>query len=127
MVVVVVVVVAVAVAVPAAVRGGVVVVVEGALPVDGLLDGAELLDLAGDGYGPLLLEPELLLGLLEELHEPRVVHVHHGYHEPPPLLLALPHHHRQAPLRHVMLVLPRLLLVVVRQVQVEEQLVPASH
>lgn len=123
----------VAVAVPAAVRGGVVVVVvvEGALPVDGLLDRAELLDLAGDGDGPLLLEPELLLGLLEELHEPRVVHVHHGYHEPPPLLLALPHHHRQAPLRHVMLVLPRLLvlllLLVVRQVQVEEQLVPASH
>ncbi|KAB8103865.1 hypothetical protein EE612_036461 [Oryza sativa] len=77
------------------------------LVVDDALDAAEVVDAAGDGDGALLLEPELLLGLLEEPHEQRVLQITHRHHEPLPLRsssaaahAAGPHHpHRHAPLR----------------------------
>lgn len=71
--------------------------------------------MAGDRDGPLLVEPELLLGPLQQLQEKWVVDMSDGDHEPL-LLLALPHQDRQAALWDVL----RLLLVLVMKVEVRK-------
>lgn len=105
----------------------VVVVVGGLLLVYNPLHVLEMGHVAWYGDGALLLEAVLLLSLLEQLHEQRMIEVNHGHHEPL-LLLPLPHHYREATLWYV----PRLPLAVVQQVremevEAEQVLVPAPH
>ncbi|KAI3410534.1 uncharacterized protein J3R85_018733 [Psidium guajava] len=91
------------------------------VPADRLLHVPELVDVARDVDGPLLVEPVLVLRLSQQVHEPRVVHVGHRDHEPP-LLLALPHGYGHAPSRHVLQVvslLPLVVVVVAVEVEVE--------
>lgn len=64
----------------------------GSLFVDHPPDLAEVLNVAGDGDGPLLVEAVLLLRLLEQPREQRVVQVLYRHHEPLLLLLPLPPH-----------------------------------
>lgn len=66
------------------------------LLINQTLNGAELLDLAGNDDRTVVIETVLLLGFLQQLHEERVVDVNHRNHEPL-LLLALAHHHRHTP------------------------------
>ena len=71
------------------------------LPAAALLheaeDGLEGLDVAGDPERALVPEPELLLGLPEQLRECPVAQVLGGDHEPPHLLA---HVHREGAPRH---------------------------
>ncbi|KAK4777323.1 hypothetical protein SAY87_017510 [Trapa incisa] len=84
---------------------------------DKVMDAPELLNVAGDADGALLVEAELLLRLLEEAAEQRVVDVHHRYHEPL-TLLPLTHQNPYAALWHV----PQLSLALVAvAVAVEEE------
>ncbi|KAK3404078.1 hypothetical protein EUGRSUZ_K00420 [Eucalyptus grandis] len=101
------------------------------VPVDRVLHVPELIDVARDVDGALLVEPVLVLRLPQQLHEQRVVHVSHRDHEPP-LLLALPDRYGQAPPRHVLqaaLLLPHLVVAVVEveegQVEVNARMVVA--
>lgn len=102
-----------------------------AVAVDEVLDAPELLHVAGDADGALLVEAELLLRLLEEALEQRVVDVHHWDHEPLPLL-SLPHHNPHAPLGHIPQFLPQTLVAVavavVEEVEVEtDEMVGLLH
>lgn len=66
------------------------------LLINQTLNGAELLDLAGNDDRTVVIETVLLLGFLQQLQEERVVDVNHRNHKPL-LLLALAHHHRHTP------------------------------
>lgn len=70
----------------------------GGVAVDDALNVAEVVDATGDGDGALVLEPVLLLGLVEEPHEERVLQVVHRHHEPLPFLTLLPHSYPHPPL-----------------------------
>ena len=80
----------------------------------------ELLHMARDADGALLIETVLLLGFLQELNEERVVEVNHRHHEPL-LLFSQTNLDRQTPLRNVsdshLLVL---VVVVMMKVKVRE-------
>ncbi|KAG0457142.1 hypothetical protein HPP92_022299 [Vanilla planifolia] len=81
-----------------------VAVTGGVLPVYHTPDVAELVDVAGDRYRPLLMKSVLLLGLLEQLHEKRVVNVFHRHNETLHLLPLATDPNRHAPLgRHRLL------------------------
>lgn len=87
-------------------------------PVDHALHIPELVNVARDVDGSLLVEPILVLRLSQQVHEQRVVHVGHRDHEPL-LLLSLPCGYGQAPPRHVLqAVFLRPLIVVVVVVEV---------
>lgn len=100
-----------------------VVAVDGPLPVNHALNVPELLHMARDGDGALLIEPVLLLGFLQELNEERVVEVKHRHHEP---LLLFSHAHLdgQTPLRnvsaiHLLVLVVAVMMMKVREVQME--------
>lgn len=88
--------------------------------VNHALDMAELLEVARNVNGSLVIEPILFLGFLQQLHKERVVDVYDRDYNPLLLLLPLPHHNSQTALRNVLH--HHLLLVVemkVGEVQVE--------
>ncbi|KAG0491960.1 hypothetical protein HPP92_005019 [Vanilla planifolia] len=63
--------------------------------VDDALNAAELLDVARDGDGTVVVEAVHLLGLLEEPHEERVCEVTQGNHKALLLLFLLSHPYHQ--------------------------------
>lgn len=73
------------------------VVMERLFSIDHASNVSELFDVAGDGYGSLLVEPVFFLCLLEKLHEEWVVEVHNGHHEPLLLLCLSTHLYCQTP------------------------------
>lgn len=87
------------------------------LPVDRVLDAPENLDMARDRDGSLVIEPELFLGLFEQLPEERVIDVGDGDHKPL-MLLSSSDHDCHAPSGDVLQLL--LVVVVVKVQQVEE-------
>lgn len=99
------------------------------------LNGAELLHLARDGDGAVVIESVLLLRFLQEVHEERVVDVDDRDHKPLTLLLTLTDQDRQTTLGDVFQLLRiRLILVVavvmmkqVRNMDVEIQVVSFSN
>lgn len=89
--------------------------------VNHALNMAELLDLARNVNGSLVIEPILFLGFLQQLHKERVVDVYDRDYNPL-LLLPLPHHNSQTALRndlhhHLLLVVE--MKMKVGEVQVE--------
>jgi len=104
----------------------VVVVMEGLFPINHALDVPKLLHVARDGDGTFLIETVLLLRLLQQLHEQRVLKVHHRHHKSLLLLSVRPHLYRQTPLRHVsnqvhliLLLLCRSMMMKMRQMQMK--------
>lgn len=98
------------------------------------LNGAELLHLARDGDGAVVIESVLLLRFLQEVHEERVVDVDDRDHKPLTLLLTLTDQDRQTTLGDVFQLLRIRLLVVavvmmkqVRNMDVEIQVVSFSN
>ncbi|KAF7146875.1 hypothetical protein RHSIM_Rhsim03G0213600 [Rhododendron simsii] len=81
----------------------VVVVVVGVLliSVNHALDMAELLDVARNVNGTLVIKPILFLGFLQQLNKEWVVDVYDRDYNPL-LLLPLPHHNSQTALRNVL-------------------------
>ncbi|CAD5176336.1 unnamed protein product [Musa acuminata subsp. malaccensis] len=67
------------------------------LAVDGVLNVAEVLNAAGDGDGPRLVESVLRRRLVQKLREERVAEVRHRHHEPLLLLAFRSHPDRHAP------------------------------
>ncbi|CAL9105358.1 unnamed protein product [Musa acuminata var. zebrina] len=100
-----------------------------AVAVDDVLDAAEVLDVAGDGDGALVVEAVLLLRLLEQPHEEGVAQVVHRHHEPLPLLPLPAHPYSHPPLPYPLLLLPSPPPMprhdLVRQVQVQPHLPPS--
>lgn len=109
----------------------VVVVVERFFPVNHALDVPKLLHVARDGDSSLLIKAILLLSLLEQLHEERVIYVYHRHHKPL-LFLTLAHLDRQTPfwdvrshhlplrpLIMIMIMILMMMMMEMRQVQVE--------
>ncbi|MED6111067.1 hypothetical protein PIB30_049014 [Stylosanthes scabra] len=97
----------------AARRMAVVVVGEG-VPMNYPLHMPEVLDMAGDSDGPtVVVEAVLILGVLQKLHEERVVEVHEWNHEPLLLFSLMTNLYRQTPLGHqpLLSLLPHLLRV----------------
>lgn len=98
------------------------------LLINDALDGAELLHVARDCDGALVIKSVLFLRLLQELHEERMVDVDDRDDKPLTLLLPLTDQDRQTPLGDVFQLLLRLLLMVVkmkvRDMDVEIQVVP---
>lgn len=80
------------------------------------VEGAELVGRAGDGDGSVVVEPMFLLGLLQQLHEERVVHINHRDHEP---LLLLAHENGHEPLWNLLAPVP----LVEMKVEIEMQVV----
>ncbi|WRX16910.1 hypothetical protein QQP08_009397 [Theobroma cacao] len=68
--------------------------------IDHALNIAELLHVARDGDGALLIESVLFLGFLQKLHEERVVDIDHWDHKPL-LLLPLTYQDCQTPLWNI--------------------------
>lgn len=89
------------------------------LPVDRVLDAPENLDMARDRDGSLVIEPELFLGLFEQLPEERVIDVGDGDHKPL-MLLSSSDHDCHAPSGDVLQLLLVVVVVVVKVQQVEE-------
>lgn len=85
------------------------------LSIDHAPDGAELLHVARNCDGTLLIKSKLFLSLLQQLHEERMVDVDHRYNEPF-LLLTLTHQDCQTTLWDVFQFLLLMLLVVVVKV-----------
>lgn len=96
-----------------------VVMVERLFPINHALNVPELLHMARDGDGPLLIKPILFLGFLQQLHEQRVVEVYHRHHKSL-LFLTLPDVNCQTPFWHVSdyLLLPSMMVVVMVMVMV---------
>lgn len=90
------------------------------VPVDDALDVTEVVDAAGYGDGPLLVEPVLLLRQGQQPHKERVIQIFHWYLEPLLLLALLPHPYPHPPFRRHHRLLSRPFLVAqVRHVEVE--------
>lgn len=90
-------------------EGDAVVVLAEVVTVDEVLDAPELIHVAWDADGALLVEAELILRLLEEAPKQRVVHMHHRDHKSLPLL-SLPHDNPQETLRNIPQLLPLTLM-----------------
>lgn len=84
------------------------------LSIDHALDGAELLHVARNCDGTLLIKSKLFLSLLQQLHEEGMVDVDHRYNEPF-LLLTLTHQDCQTTLwdvfQFILLMLPVVVVV----------------
>lgn len=104
-------------------------VVERFFPVNHALDVPKLLHVARDGNSSLLIKAKLLLSLLEQLHEERVIYVYHRHHKPL-LFLTLANLDRQTPFWDVrshhlplrpliMIMILMMMMMEMRQVQVE--------
>ncbi|CAH9140843.1 unnamed protein product [Cuscuta epithymum] len=105
----------------------VVMVVVRRLLIDQSLDLAKLLHVAGDVDRAVVVEPVLLLRLLQQLPEQRVVEVVDGDDEAL-LLLRLPHHDRQTPPRYILqIVLPAVPPMEVNLENVVVVLLAATH
>ena len=93
-------------------RSKTVVVVVTLLPFDDALHVLKLLHMARDANRTLLTEAVLLLRLLKQLHEQRMIQIHQRHHESL-LLLPLPHHDHQKTLWYYVLhlFLPSFLLL----------------
>lgn len=89
--------------------------VERSLPIDHALNGAKLLHVARNSDRTFVIESVLFLGLLQQLHEERVVDVDHWNHKPL-LILLLANHHRHTPFRDVFQLLAVLVVVVMEKV-----------
>lgn len=87
-------------------------------------DVRELGEPAGDGDGAVVPELVLLLRLLEEAGEQRVVQVVHRHDHPPPLLAFAADHDRHLPLPHLPLPVPR---VVAPKVQIDQASLHLPH
>lgn len=95
--------------------------------IDHALNIAELLHVARDGDGALLIESVLFLGFLQKLHEERVVDIDHWDHKPL-LLLPLTYQDCQTPLWNIFQVLLFMVMkaVKVRHMKVEIHVVFVS-
>ncbi|MFS7929791.1 hypothetical protein Hanom_Chr04g00336591 [Helianthus anomalus] len=58
---------------------------------------AEVLYMARDINGTLIMKPVLEFGILQELHEQWMVDVHNWYYEPFLFFIFMSHHHCHAP------------------------------
>lgn len=107
------------------------VVMERLFSIDHASNVSELFDVAGDGYGSLLVEPVFFLCLLEKLHEEWVVEVHNGHHEPLLLLCLSTHLYCQTPFGYAseLLLLPMPMTMTIRTVQMKplQALLPTPH
>lgn len=106
---------------------GVMMTVEQSLPVHHALNSAKLLHVARNSDRTFVIESVLFLGLLQQLHEERVVDVDHWNHKPL-LILPLANHHCHTPFRDVFQLLAVLVVVVMEkvgevEVEVEVQVV----
>ena len=99
--------------------------VDRSLPIDHALNGAKLLHMARNSDQTFVIESVLLLRLLQQLHEERVVDVDHRNNKPL-LVLPLAHHHSHTAFRNIFELLAVLVVVVVEkvgEVEVEVQVV----
>lgn len=105
------------------------VVMERLFSIDHASDVSELFDVAGDGYGSLLVEPVFFLCLLEKLHEEWVVEVHNGHHEPLLLLCLSTHLYCQTPFGYAseLLLLPMTMTIRTVQMKPLQALLPTPH
>lgn len=105
-----------------------VVVVERLFPINQTSNIPEFLDMTRDGDCSLLIKPVFFLRLLQQLHEQRVIEVHHRHHEPL-FLFSLTHLHCHTPFWHAgLLLLPLAMVVVAMQIEpLESTLLPTTH
>lgn len=86
---------------------------EGFFPINHALYVPKVLHMTRDGYSAFLIEPVFFFSFLQQLHEQRVVEVHHRNYKSL-LLLSLAHLDRQTPFGYIsglLLVVPMVLIM----------------